>query len=260
MKFKDKWLEIAQEKNSLLCVGLDPAEHDQRKNAPLKKGENKIDWCLNIIEKVAPFASAIKPNRKYFQDCSRSQMQTLTAAIHHHNMLAIDDNKITDIGSTLDSALYHTQKENFDAVTFAPFAGNTLEANDLAKKHNIALITLTLMSNPEFQKTKLANYNGMHGFEYFAKEAKACDFVEGLVIGAPSKDNHISGNDLKTLKPYAENKIILMPGIGTQGGSAKDVINIFGDHLMINVGRAIIESKNPTEAAKTFRNEFNSYR
>ena len=120
MSLTKKWLEIVARKNSLLCVGIDPAEKDQRMLRTIPTDVSKLDWCLDLVEKVAPFAAAIKPNRNYLKDLSREQMAILNKKIHDLDMLSIDDSKIADIGDTNDAGIFHALQEGFDFVTYAP--------------------------------------------------------------------------------------------------------------------------------------------
>ena len=68
MFIEKKWLEVVEKKDSLLCVGLGPAEPGQRPGETFPDNYRKLDYCLNLIEQVAPYASAIKPNRNYLKD------------------------------------------------------------------------------------------------------------------------------------------------------------------------------------------------
>lgn len=252
MSFKELWHKYAHMKQSLLCVGLDPSEHTQRSNAELKENDSKLMWSLTLIKDVAPYACAIKLNRNYYKDFSRHEMQILTQAIHEHNMLAIDDSKIADIGDTVEAGLYHAQREGFDAVTFAPFAGNTLSAAQSAEKHNIDIFCLVLMSNPEFLTTKTATILGEPGYEHFAHEACQHANVCGVVVGAPSTKNHISEEEIAKIKHIIGNRLVLMPGVGAQGGEMDFMLKTFGTRLVVNVGRAIFQSSDPISTAKEY--------
>ena len=103
MGLKENWQEAVQKKNSLLCVGIDPAETGQRPRGTLPEGTNKLDFCLELVDRVAPYAAGIKPNRQYLKDFSRQEMQTLNERIHAHGMISIDDSKLADIGDTNDA-------------------------------------------------------------------------------------------------------------------------------------------------------------
>ena len=78
--FYSKWKRAVAEKNSLLCVGVDPTGTS-----------NKVEWCLGIIRAVAPYAAAVKINRNYVKDLSRNDLKKLTDEIHSYKMLAIDE-------------------------------------------------------------------------------------------------------------------------------------------------------------------------
>ena len=48
-------VRYCKEKNSLLCVGIDPAEFGQRSQRTLKDGESKVEWAKELIKDVAPY-------------------------------------------------------------------------------------------------------------------------------------------------------------------------------------------------------------
>lgn len=250
MSFKDKWLEAVARKNSLLCVGIDPAEFGQRSGNTLRKGQSKLEYCIQVIEQVAPYCAAIKPNRQYLRDFSRKDFQTLTACIHDHNMVAIDDSKIADIGDTNNSAFYHSALEGFDAITYAPFPGNIAPAILSAHEQGIAIITLVLMSNPEYRVIKSARIESQLAWQYFAQ--KVSEFQgDAVVLGAPSPSNHITMDEVQKLKEILGEQLILVPGIGAQGGDIGPIKAAFGQRTIANVGRAIFYATNPAaEAAK----------
>lgn len=253
LSFNERWLQLVEDKKSCLCVGIDPANSDQRSEMFVES--QKLDWVKSIVEEVADYCSAIKLNRQYYKDFSRTQMQELNQFIHARGLLSIDDSKIADIGSTNDAALYHSVAEGFDAITYAPFPGNIEETAGFAKQRGIALIMLVLMSNPEFGFMKTASFEGQPAFEFFASQASKFQ-VDGVVIGAPSAKNHIQQKELESLKNIlTEKTLILVPGIGAQGGDWQPLLNTFGKRCMINVGRSIIYADNPRLAAKRLHNQ-----
>ena len=67
--------------------------------------------------------------------------------------------------------------------------------------------------------------------------------VDGIVVGAtfPKIIQYCSKNAGKNLSIYS-------PGVGTQGGSANEVISSGTNYLI--VGRTILNSKNPITIAK----------
>ena len=254
MSFREQWLETQARKRSLLCVGIDAAEAEQRSQGHTPPGLSKVAWTLRIIEQVAPYAAAIKLNRNYYKDLSREEMRSLTACIHRHDMLAIDDCKLADIGETNDAGIYHAAREGFDALTYAPFPGNTVQAAAQAKHHKIGLIALVLMSNPEYQVMKTAVVGDQPFYLYLAQEtARAA--VEGIVIGAPSAGNHISIDEIAAVARLHPETLVLVPGIGAQGGEIGPILQHFGERTIANVGRAIIYAENPGAVAAQYRDQ-----
>lgn len=259
MTFAQRWKETVELKNSILCAGLDPAEYGQRGDGTLPQGVRKLDWCLDFVEKVAPFAAAVKPNRNYIKDFSREDTRTLVSRIHELGMLAIDDSKLVDIGETNDSGLYHSQQEGFDAVTYAPFPGNTREAVNQAHPRGLGLIGLVLMSNPEFEVIKNSTIRGMKGYEYFAFQVAEYG-ADAMVIGAPSEKNHIKDGEVRRVHEIAPEALVLMPGVGAQGGDAQYILSVFGDKVIANVGRAIMYAHDPAREASRYKEMLNMLR
>jgi orotidine-5'-phosphate decarboxylase len=82
------------------------------------------------------------------------------------------------------------------------------------------------------------------------------------VIGAPSKKNHVTEAEIRTIHHYLKpEQLVLMPGIGTQGGEAKLILDIFGANRVIaNVGSGIMFAKDQIAEAKMYRDTLNSLR
>ncbi len=249
---RQKWAEAVERKSSLLCVGIDPSEAGQRSKQSLPAGINKVDWTIEIIDRVAPYTAAIKLNRNYYKDVSRAEMQMMTTRMREHGMLSIDDTKLADIGDTNAAAIYHAVAEGYDSLTYAPFPGNTQGTAEEAKRQKLGLIMLVLMSNPEYQVMKDISVKGQAFYQFLAQEAVRCD-VEGVVIGAPSAGNHITMQELDYLAERLKTQLILVPGIGAQGGDIAPILHRFGKRTMVNVGRGIIYASDPAKEAKAYR-------
>ncbi|MBC7660703.1 MAG: orotidine 5'-phosphate decarboxylase [Chitinophagaceae bacterium] len=252
--FRGLWADAVERKSSLLCVGIDAAEPGQRGAQSYPQGVGKLSWTLGIVDAIAPYAAAVKINRNYYKDFSRSDMQILTQKIREHGMLSIDDTKLADIGDTNAAALYHASQEGYDALTYAPFPGNALQTAEQAKSQGIGLIMLVLMSNPEFKLMKDALIGGLPFYEYLAHQAEKGD-VDGVVIGAPSVHNHITIDELDKLATILTTATILVPGIGAQGGDIGPILQRFGRRAIVNVGRAIIYAADPAQVAKQYRDQ-----
>lgn len=253
--FIGRYLEISKEKNSILCVGLDPAIPKQRETNTIPS-EDRFSFMKQIIEQVSPYASVIKINRQYIIGLKVSQIVELNKLIHSKGMLSIIDHKLSDIGSTNASAIFWIKEEGFDAFTYSPFAGNIEEATKEAHRSGLGIIVLTLMSNKEAIIQKSAKIGSKSLFVHIAEECKKYD-SDACVIGATG---NVTIENLQTIKEIIGDELLLLvPGVGAQGGNAENIIDLFGNKLMINVGRAIIYTENPAEKAKEFQELFNEH-
>lgn len=281
MSFKEKWLEAVDKKGSVLCAGLDPAIFEMgRGEKGLPAGQNKLEWAIKYVEAVAPYCAAVKPNIQYWKGAGDAEiLEEITEYAHTLGMVVIRDDKLADIGSTNDAGIFYVAQSGADAVTFSPFAGNMEEATKQGKKHGIGVIAMCLMSNPDYkdEKNKLTvleysqsnrtqppkPFDTRHGgtekvtlglsllsnfavkqYAKLAADAKKYG-LDGIVIGAPSEKNHITEQEIKTARAYAgDEMLILLPGLGAQGGEAEMLFKHFApDHVIANVGRDLMFPK-----------------
>ncbi|MEA3229324.1 MAG: orotidine 5'-phosphate decarboxylase / HUMPS family protein [archaeon] len=270
MTFIDKWLETVEKKDSVLCAGLDPAEYDMgRDSKGLPEGTDKFEWALAYIEAVAPYCAAIKPNLQYWKDVSDMYVLTEISKVAHENgMVVIDDSKLSDIGSTNEAGVYYAAKHGADAVTYAPFAMNIKEVAEQGDKWDVGIISLCIMSNPEYAAMKNAMITLEDGVRRRMFEAIAMQCgeygIDGVVIGAPSETNHITSDEIWTARSHLDDQLVLLPGVGAQGGEADAIWNYFGkDCVIVNVGRSFMFPGNDSswaEKGEEYRDMLNGLR
>ena len=286
MNFLEKWLKAVEKKNSVLCAGLDPAEFNMgRGEKGLPEGVDKREWALSYVTSVAPYCAAIKPNFQYWKNIGNIDILfEINRLAHLSGMVVIDDSKLADIGSTNDAGFYFGA-QRADAITIAPYAGNMKEAAEQAEKWGVGAITMCLMSNPEYktEKNKWVDVSGLikenpsleedlapdielidgvpHVKQYLSLACKANVYgLDGIVIGAPSEKNHITKDELSNVFEYSnENTLVLLPGVGAQGGEADIIWNYFGaDRVIVNVGRSLMfpsgSESSPAEQTETAKN------
>jgi len=242
-EFLQKYLKAREEKNSILCIGLDPALPSLRKDNVMPNNDI-MGFCTNIIEKTSPYACAFKANSQYILfDLSMEQLQELNQKIHKAGSLSILDHKLSDIGSSNLAAIHSAGKAGFDAITFSPFAGNIKEAVNQCHSNGLGIFVLTLMSNPEARIQKEFSRSGENLYEWIAKEANEAD---GLVVGLTEN----AATEIQKIREIAgKDTILLCPGLGAQGGSAD---KLQAGNSLVNVGRDIIYSKDPAKKASEF--------
>lgn len=264
MTFREKWNESVRINNSTLCAGLDPAEYDMgRGEKGLPEGVDKHEWASKYIDAVARHVAAVKPNLQFWKghgdaEALQNLYDHLSDVLSKNGAVVIDDSKLADIGSTNDAGIYYAAKRA-DAVTFSPFAGNLEEAVKQAHDRGVGLISMCLMSNPEFarEKRKLVPVKGddyhrtdikwigeqTYVEQYIQLARDAAEFkADGIVIGAPSGKNHITEGEIEVVKKYVgDDMLVLVPGVGAQGGEIKTLFKYFKPkNLIVNVGRDLM--------------------
>lgn len=263
--FKDAWFESVEKKNSILCAGVDPAEYimgRSEKGSGLPSGIKKRDWVLNYLESVAPYIAAFKPNLRYFKGEEDNELlKELGLFAQDKGLVYIQDSKEADIGETNDAGIFNAALTGAHAVTLAPFAGNMKEAASQGKDRGIGIITMGLMSSPDYSKVKnmwvdisddIDNYevkdiqaiDGKPHARFYIKQVRDANRfgLAGIVLGAPSSANHITEQEVERVKYYSGNSLLkLVPGIGKQGGEVTMLAKYFKtNELIANVGRALM--------------------
>ena len=267
-RFTERCLHFSEEKDSILCVGLDPALPRQRSQNTIPRkyvketdeDQARLEFCLDIIDQTGDLCCAYKPNQQYVWGFTKKQHKRLTTAIHKADAIPILDYKLNDIGATTESALFHIHECGYDATTFNPLLGNLQTIVNIAHKYKpqIGIIALTLTSNPEAVRyQKEATIVSKPIFVAIAEDVKKYR-ADGCVVGATG---HVTEEDIRTVRAKAgEDKLFLIPGIGAQEGDAEKVIKTAGKNILINVGRAIIYSENPAERADQYNETFKKIR
>ncbi|RLI94303.1 MAG: orotidine-5'-phosphate decarboxylase [Candidatus Altiarchaeales archaeon] len=245
--FLDIYQKIRDEKDSILCIGLDPPPEEFSEKEP----EDILNFCLKIVEDTSEYACAYKPNTQFLLfPLNLKHLRELNSKIHKEKSVSILDHKLSDIGSSNKSAIFWINKAKFDAFTFSPFSGNVRETIEIAHKYNLGVFVLTLMSNFESRWIqKDANLNGRPLFKEIAIRAENAQ-ADGLVMGAT---DNVDEDDIRDVRKIVDNEVILLfPGIGAQGGNIPKIMKNSGNNILINVSRAIILDNDPKNKAREF--------
>lgn len=245
--------EQIRAKRSFLCVGLD--SDPLLFPACLDGVENPI-YVFNkeIVDATAPYAVAYKINIAFYEaeGVPGWKQLVMTAEYIKQNypdILLIADAKRGDIGNTAKryaKAFFETM--NFDAVTLAPYMGEDSIKPFLQYDNRWAII-LALTSNAsaeDFETRELAS--GEPLYEKVIKTSMQWGSRDNtmFVIGAtrPAK--------LKEIRGYCKDNFFLVPGVGAQGGTIKEVAeNGMNEScgLLVNASRSIIfADKSPNYA------------
>ncbi|WP_244826244.1 orotidine-5'-phosphate decarboxylase [Caballeronia sp. TF1N1] len=255
---------------SLLCVGLDP--EPSKFPAALKGRSDAIfEFCRDIVDATAPYASSFKPQIAYFaSNRAEDQLEALIAHIHekHPGIPVILDAKRGDIGSTAEQyAREAFERYRADAVTVNPYMGFDSIEPYLAHKGK-GVIVLCRTSNAGGSDLQFLDTGGRplyHVVATLAAERWNKNGQLGLVVGATFP------REIEAVRCIVGEMPLLIPGIGAQGGDVERTVRAGrtgnGTGMLINSSRAIIYASKgedyaqaAAEAAKKTRDSINAYR
>ncbi|MHA1326535.1 MAG: orotidine-5'-phosphate decarboxylase [Promethearchaeota archaeon] len=281
MNFIEKLIEKIEDKNSVVCMGLDP-RMDNEGAIPeflIAEYEEPNDIILEfnkvLIEEVHELIPIIKPQIAFYEkyDALNALKETINFA-HEKGLLVILDSKRNDIGSTSKAYAESTfEIYQADACTLLKAYSNKglfilVKTSNPSSKDFQDLFSIKLMDVKDevFQihkKEVLLERNYIQMAKLVKKWGVTLPTFKGfnnlgVVVGATFPAQ------LKEIRKIVKNSFILIPGYGTQGGSAKQVIHGFypnGLGGIVNSSRGIIYAYNkyknfkPEEFAKAARYE-----
>lgn len=225
-------------KGNLLCVGLDSDTSkipDSFGFAP----ECILEFNKRIIELTAEYAAAYKINFAFYEKYGWRGFKILEETLNliPEDIFTIADAKRGDIGNTGNqyaTSIY--DYFNFDSVTVAPYMGedSVKPFLEFDSKFTFLLGITSNAGSNDFQQL-IVNGSKLYEkvFEISSNWGDARNL--GYVTGATHP------NELKHLRDLYPDRVFLIPGVGSQGAAAEDVMEANGGKLsLVNVSRAII--------------------
>jgi orotidine-5'-phosphate decarboxylase len=258
MTFSQLLTEAVRRKKNAVLVGLDP-RFDLIPE--LLRDTDHVPavferFCREIIDIVAPLVPAVKPQAAFFEQYGPAGMTSLGNVIRYarqKGLLVIFDGKRNDIGSTAEAYAAGILGENSpwgaDALTVSPYlGGDSLEPFvKTAAERNAGIFVLVKTSNPGGKMLQDLTVDGKTIYRRVAEHVQQLALSTksgseqygsvGAVVGATWPEQ------LAELRGIMPNAWFLVPGFGSQGGSAKDVAAAFDENglgAVINNSRGIL--------------------
>ncbi|MCF8377938.1 MAG: orotidine-5'-phosphate decarboxylase [Bacteroidales bacterium] len=218
-------LNQIRQKESYLCIGLD-TDFFKIPKFLLEFEYPLFEFNKRIIAATSDIAIAYKPNLAFYESLGSAGWMSLELTVnyiksHHPEIFVIADAKRGDIGNT--SKMYASAFFNhmdFDAITVAPYMGSD-SVIPFLQYDGKWVILLGLTSNDgsqDFQMQKLATSKRFLYEEVMLKASEWGNTDQLMfVVGATQSDR------IKKLRKIIPNHFLLIPGVGAQGGSLKDI-------------------------------------
>ncbi|HWG89757.1 MAG TPA: orotidine-5'-phosphate decarboxylase, partial [Candidatus Thermoplasmatota archaeon] len=173
------------------------------------------------------------------------------------------DAKRGDIGNTARAyAKACFDSLSADAVTVAPYMGwDSVEP--FARRKGKGVFVLCRTSNPSARDFQDLPVNGAPLYEHVATRVAAWRREHGSELGVVAGATYPA--ELARVRSLVgEDAPLLIPGVGTQGGSPRDAVTLGGNRrgelAVVNVGRAVANDPKPRAAAEKLRAELNAHR
>ena len=247
--FADRLAAEVERKHSQLVVGLDP-------NVDLMPIELRGDvarFCCGLIDAVAPHAVAVKPQLAFFELLGPAGMAAFDQVCMYARkagLLVIADGKRADIGSTAraySDAYLEGEPPRADALTVNPWLGRDSIEPFLGavRRGGVGIFVLVRTSNSGGDLQDAILKDGRPMWHYVAELVD--EWGEGTVgevglnsVGAVVGATHPRAvAEARKLMPRS---ILLLPGVGAQGGSVADLTRAFQSgpaSALVNAARSI---------------------
>ena len=267
MNFLEKLSSVTDKNNSLLCIGLDPDP------ALMPARIDTFKFNKAIIDATSELVCAYKLNLAFYEALGTSGLDAMARTIKYmpNNIPVIGDAKRGDIDNTAKAyakALFGVF--NFDAVTLNPYLGFD-SVEPFIEHWERGVFILCRTSNPsavDFQNLRLQTEHGQFPlFEVVALRAAQWNKHGniGLVVGATYPE------ELKMIRKNHPDMLLLIPGIGAQGGdlasAVRNGVDERGRKAIISSSRQIIYASSERDfaqaaqlAASSLKEQINRYR
>lgn len=243
------------ERDSLLCVGLDPDTNRLPTQYRNDSARGVVRFCRDVIDATADLVCAFKPQIAYFAALGlENDLAGLIRYVHdrYPEIPVILDAKRGDIGDT--ARLYAREafeRYDADAVTVNPYLGSESLAPYLAYQDR-GVIVLCRTSNPD--SAWLQTYPDGETPVYLRVARAAVGWNTAgnvmLVAGATYPE------ELGRIRAEVGDMPLLVPGVGSQGGDLSAVLrhgtDSHGQGLVINASRSVLfaDADDPARGAR----------
>ena len=240
-------------KRSYLCVGLDTDTTKIPKHL-LSEPDPVFTFNKAIIDATKDLCVAYKINTAFYEALGVKGWAAMENTVRYigDDHFKIADAKRGDIGNTSDQyakAFFETLP--FDAITIAPYMGEDSVKPFLQYDGKWAIV-LGLTSNKGASDFELKKMGDEFLYEKVLKTVSSWGSTENLmfVVGATQAD------ELINIRKLTPNHFYLVPGVGTQGGSLKQISEKAMTKdcgILVNASRAIIYASKKEDFANEAR-------
>lgn len=246
-------VEQIRVKKSYLCVGLDtdltkiPIHLQSHPDAV-------FEFNKQIIDATKDLCVSYKINTAFYEAMGLKGWEAMEKTVNYIPIehFTIADAKRGDIGNTSSQyAKTFFENLNFDAITVAPYMGED-SVKPFLEFENKWAIVLGLTSNTGSKDFEQQKVGEDYFYETVLRKVSSWGNLDNLmfVIGATR------ASELESIRKIIPEHFLLVPGVGFQGGSLKEVSE-YGINkecgILVNASRAIIYASEKEDFAAEAR-------
>lgn len=251
---REELIDQIRTKKTFLCVGLDPDTEKLPKHLIEEEEEPIYEFNRKIIDATAPYCVAFKPNTAFYEAYGLNGLANMEKTFryikaNYPDHFIIADAKRGDIGNTATKyAKAFFKRLNADAITVAPYMGKD-SVQPFLEFENKWAILLGLTSNPGSADFQQLMVNGRELYMHVIESCATWGTPDNMmfVIGATKAQM------LEKIREIIPQHFLLVPGIGEQGGSLKEVCK-YGMNsdvgLLVNSSRGILYASSGVDYAE----------
>jgi orotidine-5'-phosphate decarboxylase len=244
---------LSRERNTLLCVGLDPDPGRIEGGAP-----GAMRRCLEVVRQTEEFACCFKPNSAFWEQYGPDGWSALMELRDEApNTPFLFDAKRGDMDNTMRAyatAVFRTL--GMDAATVNPYLGAD-SLQEFTQYVDRGVYVLCRTSNPGARDLQHLESGGEPLYVHVARLAERLNSGGnvGLVVGATAPAEIAELRRVTSL-PF------LIPGVGAQGGDVEASVRAAwnGDpaSCLVSASRSVLFAESPAREAAALRSQINA--
>jgi len=224
-----------QKRHSLLCLGLDPdpSRHDEDVSF-----DCIAEFLLETVRQTRDKVAAYKPNLAFYLSLGVEGIELLRDLRDEvpEDSVFILDSKWGDIGNTIERyATFGLEYVGADVVTAHPYMGRD-GIEPFVRDESTGVFLLCRTSNPNGDAIQMFPSSENPLFMHVADLAAEWNTNRniGLVVGATFP------GEMARVRQEHPDLLFLVPGVGAQGGTIKEVLDAAGEGLLIAASRSLL--------------------
>ena len=253
MSYFERLRALARERQTMLCVGLDP-DPDRIEGG----AAGALRHCREVLRQTEEHVCCFKPNSAFWEQYGPDGWAALLELRDEApNTPFLLDAKRGDMDNTMRAyarAVFGTLA--MDAATVSPYLGSD-SVREFTRYEDRGVYVLCRTSNPGATELQHLSADGKPVYRHVVALAERLDAKQnvGLVVGATAPAQVAEVRSITDL-PF------LLPGVGAQGGDVEAAVRAAwnGDpaSCLVAASRSVMFAENPAREAAALRAQINA--